>query len=212
MAKSCKNNKKRRGGKTQKLWKMKGCSKTKLRKQAQKGGDCGCGAPFLQAAGRKMQKGVMQKGGNCGGTCGLQPPLQIGGSGLPPLPPTHVGSAWGGNVKSWPGVTGPHDGSWLKQNLYNGGDPQTSGTINERTIQFENSHPDIKLMTGGKKSRKNKKRIYQRGGSLLGNFFQNMKFGAGSAYNTLYGYQLPVDPKPYVQPNMRNLSLSEFVR
>lgn len=207
MAKSCKNNNKRRGGKTKK---MKGCSKQKLRKQTQKGGGCGCSAPFLQTGGKKMKKNSMQKGGNCGGTCGVQPPLQNGGSGgLPPLPSTHVGSAWGGNVASWPSVSSPHDGSWLQQNLYDGGDPQTSGTINERTIQFQGGKPDIKLMTGGKKS---KKRRYQRGGSLLGNMFQNMKYGFGSAYNTLNGYQLPVDPKPYVQTNMRGISLNELVR
>jgi hypothetical protein len=182
MVKSHKNKKiSKRGGKTQKIWKMKGCSKSKLRKhrhikskkRTQRGGGCGCGAPFLQG----------------------------GGSGLLT---THVGSPWSGNVGGWPGYNGPHSGSWLSQNLYKGGDPQTEGIINERTIQFTGEKPDIRLITGG--SKKHKKKM--KGGSLLG----NMKFGLGSAYNTLYGYKNPVNPAPYEQPSMSHMTLSELVR
>jgi hypothetical protein len=195
MAKSLKKNKKSKcGGKSQKLWKMKGCSKSKLRKQRrtrkqmQRGGGCGCGAPFLNGGsktkGKKMQMEGYQMGGyQMGGN-------QMGGSGLPPLPATHIGTAWGSNVGDWPGVNGPQGGSWLSQNNYTV-DPQTSGTINERTIQFTQGKPDITLIGGSKK---------------------NMKFGLGSVYNTLNGYQNPVNPAPYVQPNMGHMTLSEFIR
>jgi len=120
------------------------------------------------------------------------------------LHPTHVGSSWSGNVGGWPGVNGAHGGSWLSQNLYKGGDPQTEGIINERTIQFTQGKPDIRLVGGG--SKKHKKKM--KGGSLLG----NLKFGLGSAYNTLAGYQNPVNPAPYEQTKMSHMTLSELAR
>ena len=46
-----------------------------------------------------------------------------------------------------------------------------------------------------------------KGGSLLGNLTQNIKFGVGSAWNTIGGYPAPVNPSPYEQPKMLSKSL-----
>ena len=196
--KKSKINRKKCGGKSksmkqQKLWKMKGCSPIKLRRM-QTGGDCGCGAPML-----------LQSGGSCG-SCGVQMPLLTQGGGGVSLQ-THVGSSWTPAIGGWPGVKGDNSGSWLAYNNRNF-DPQTQGVISERDYQFTNGKPNPTFFGGSKKSKqskkskKNKKSGNLKGGSLIGNLYQNVKFGVGSAYNTLNGYPAPVNPRPYVQDNL----------
>jgi hypothetical protein len=228
--KKSKLNRKKCGGKPkshkkQKLWKMKGCSTKKLRRM-QRGGDCGCGAPML----------LTQNGGSCG-TCGAQPFLPVGGAqsggscGACVAYPlqggvqsgvqsggalqTHVGSAWTPGIGGWPGVKGDNSGSWLSFNPHKV-DLQTQGVISERDYQFTNGKPNPTYFGGSKKGKgkgkgKSKGRNL-RGGSLLGNLFQNVKFGVGSAYNTLNGYSAPVNPQPYVQENIARPTLSEILR
>ena len=132
-----------------------------------------------------------QKGG-CG--CGL--PLQYGGNLQ-----THVGSSWSSPISSWPGVSGPHDGSWLSKNNYPV-DPQTQ-TINERTIQFDydpktHNYEPVKMSGGIKnKTRRRKSRRLKGGFPILTNTFRNINYGVQSAYNTLNGLNPPVNPLPY---------------
>ena len=176
------------GGKTsknkQKLWKQKGCSKSKLRKYKMKGG-CGCGVP-----------------------------VQTGGSAsLPAVPTAFQGTSWGSSVSQWPGVgDNPHNGSWLAYNTRDY-DPQTQGIIQENQIsnQFTNGKANPHFMTGGssKRYRKNKKQSKSskmRGGGLLGNLSQNIQYGVGSAWNTIAGYPAPVNPAPYEQPKLMGSS------
>jgi hypothetical protein len=189
------------GGKSsknkQKLWKQMGCSKRKLRSYKMKGG-CGCGLP-------------VQTGGS---------------SGLPAVPTSFQGSSWGSNVSQWPGVGGnPHNGSWLSYNnqKFN---PQTEGIVQENLIsnQFTDGKPNPHFMKGGssrkyrkkntrhsrkktQKAQQKRRRNKMKGGSLLGNLTQNIKFGVGSAWNTIGGYPAPVNPAPYEQPKMLSKSL-----
>jgi len=192
---------KRKSYKSQKLWKMKGCSTKKLRRM-QKGGNCGCGAPMM----------LTQSGGNCG-ACTAQPFLSQGG-GAAELQ-THVGSSWTPGIGGWSGVKGDNSGSWLPLNQHKL-DLQSGGVISERDYQFTagKPNPPFSLLGGSKKGKgKNKSKGRNlRGGSLLGNLYQNVKFGVGSAYNTLNGYSAPVNPQPYVQENIARPTLSEILR
>ena len=196
-----KNNKKvtLKKRKSQKIWNMKGCSrkiffshkkskKNRLRKytKTQKGG-CGCD--------------LVQAGGDCG--CNMIP--QAGGLN------THVGSSWTPSISGWPGVSGVHDGSWLAKNNYPV-DPQTNGTINERNIQydFNKSTGNYSPKIGGGKGKKSRS---LRGGFFpaLTNTFRNLSYGVGSAYNTLGGYNAPVNPLPYEdQLKSNTLTLREL--
>jgi hypothetical protein len=187
------------GGKThkQKLYKMKGCSKTILRK----GGSKKLGSTRKQM--QKMRKMRKMKGG-CG--CGA-PLMQAGGSaGLPPLPSTHVSTPWGGSVSQWPGVTSAHGGSWLSLNPRNI-DLQTEGIIQEGLIenQFTNGKANPHFVGGGSKKQSRKRKM--KGGSLIGNVIQNVQYGIGSMYNTLNGYAMPTNPAPYEQPYLQSKSL-----
>jgi hypothetical protein len=143
------------------------------------------------------------KGGNCGCSAPL---LQAGGKGLPPLPDTHVSTPWGGNVSQWPGVGGPQAGSWLPMNPMKIDLQTGKGIVQENLIenQFTNGKANPHFV-GGKRKRKSKRLI--KGGGLLGNLYQNLKFGVGGAYNTLYGYEQPVNPAPYVQTKLTGSSL-----
>ena len=212
--KKSKLNRKKCGGKpkshkSQKLWKMKGCSTKKLRRM-QRGGDCQCGTPMLLTQGGGQRGG--QRGGNCS-ACSAQPLIQngsqLGGGELQ----THVGSAWTPSVGGWPGVAGAQDGSWLSLNPHKL-DLQTGGVISERDYQFtaDKPNPTYSFLGGSKKYRNKNKGRKLRGGSLLGNLFQNVKFGVGSAYNTLNGYSPPVNPRPYVQDNLAKTSFRELLR
>jgi hypothetical protein len=187
--------------KTQKLWNMKGCSKTKRRHLGGKrggcwwkkggkrslmkrGGNCGCG---LQLGGKKNQMG-----GNCG--CGLQMGgcsscltggVQMGGSGLLKGGSTValVGKPWTPEISGWPGVSGKTgETNYFEMNKYHV-DPQTS-MISERDQQT--------FMKGGRS---------KRGGGIvpqdLVNLGRSMVYGMGSAYNTLNGYPAPANPLPY---------------
>ena len=208
--KKSKLNRKKCGGKSkshksQKLWKMKGCSTKKLRKM-QRGGSCECGAPML------LTQNGGQRGGSCS-ACSAQPLIPQGGVQSGGALQTHVGSAWTPGVGGWPGVNGAHGGSWLAYNNRNY-DPQTQGIISELDYQFTDgkANPTYALSGGAKKYKSKSKGRKLKGGSLLGNLYQNVKFGVGSAYNTLNGYSAPVNPKPYVQDNLAKPTLSEFVR
>jgi hypothetical protein len=196
--KNIKKMRKTRKSRKQKLWKQKGCSKSRKRI----GGGCGCGGlPFI---GGKM-KGVM-KGGNPGCSMCSLANAQQGGDGLSPNPPApaFVGASWTPAISGWPGVSGQAGvTNHYSMNKYEPYDPQTE-VMQERAGSLF-----LGKYTGGKKS--SKKSIIsrkKRGGGLipqdLVNFGRTFTYGLGSAYNSINGYAQPVNPLPYkdqlVQP------------
>jgi len=188
--------------KTQKIWKMKGCAKSrrnlggkrggcwwkktgekKGKSRKQRGGNCGCGLQLGGGCGCGLQLGGSQKGG-CS-SC-LSGGVQMGG-GINNGGPALVGAPWTGKISDWPGVSGK-DGqtNFYSLNEYKSVDPQTS-MISERDQQT--------FMKGGRKMRN------KRGGGFvpqdLVNLGRSMVYGLGSAYNTLNGYATPANPLPY---------------
>ena len=183
--------------KTQRLYKQKGCSK-----RGKRGGDCGCGAPF-------GGKGPAMKGGNGCEMC------MKGGSTLTPYPPqpAFVGAPWTGSISNWPGVGG-QDGvtNHFSLNKYVPFDP-VAGVMQERAGSLF-----LGEYTGGskkksKKSKKMSKMSKKRGGGLipqdLVNFGRTFTYGLGSAYNSINGYQQPVNPLPY-KDQLTNATKSTF--
>ena len=132
--------------------------------------------------------GTTQRGGTCGGTCGI---VQSGGN----MPGPFIGSPWGAKVNEWPGMNGiSNDRNYL--NSYSGtisNDPQTQMLPPDANAGYKT----LSRMIGGKK----KKRKAQCGGGLipqdLVNLGRNFSFNLQSAYNSLNGYQQPVNPMPY---------------
>lgn len=173
--------------KTQKLWNMKGCSKNKSR--ATLGGkkhsrkhriNCVCKICNLK---RRTKR---QRGGNCS-SCALQMGgcgsclnggvgLQMGGSGgINAGGPPFVGKNWS--------VYSKGNENHYSLNKYQV-DPSYD-VLSERNQQ--------RFVGGGRKRVK-------RGGTVpsdLVNLGRSMVFGLGSAYNTLNGFAVPVNPLPY---------------
>lgn len=145
--------------------------------------------------------GTSQRGG-CGGTCGA---VQSGGNFFKPaspIPGPFTGSSWGGKVNEWPGMNGVgSDRNYL--NSYSNkidNDPQTQMMPSD----VDAGYKTFSSMVGGK----HKKKGYQRGGGLipqdLVNLGRNFSFNLQSAYNSLNGYQQPVNPMPYKDQLINN--------
>jgi hypothetical protein len=209
MVKSFKKRSIRKHKKTQKLWKMKGCSSRKRQSNSRKlrGGSCGCGnylggakkAFLCKKCGPNCRCGPKcDCGHNCPGNCYLRG--QRGGCGCDNImnggcgqctswmkggsPAPFVGAPYAqGNLPGEQGVAGVSN--YYDNNKYLL-DPQYDGVTSER------------YLTGGRRhSRK------RRGGGLLPqdlvNAGRNVMFGLGSTYNALNGYPAPVNPLPYNQ-------------
>ena len=177
---SRKGSRQTKGGKTrkQKMYNMKGCSKSKKMNGGKGCGPFGCPiAPYAF----KHKGGCAEQcpaGGQTGGNF-YKPPA--------PIPGPFVGAPWSPWIRGWPGVNGvSSDNNYLAQNLYNRGDPQTM----------------MKLGGGSKKSKMGKKNHQNvKGGGLvpqdLVNLGRDMSFNFKSAYNALNGYTAPTNPLPY---------------
>jgi hypothetical protein len=170
---------------SQKVWNMKGCSKTKrnLGKKHKRSGGC-----WLKKRGgshkctprcnhAKKHRTRRQRGGNCG--CGLQlggcTSCLVGGVQMGGGSAALVGAPWTASTKG--------NENYYSQNMYNKGDPQTS-MMSER---------DQQTFKGGSRKRR-------AGGFIpddLVNLGRSMVYGMGSAYNTLNGYSVPANPLPY---------------
>ena len=195
--------------KTQKMYNMKGCSKTRCVKRKRrylglKGGSHAA-YPLMTERTQHNFLNSLQGGGcsSCGMTgggcssCGGQ----MGGSctecalvgGCKKCGKTKkggnpfVGKAWEPNdVNSWPGVDGSaHGGNHYDPNKYQHIDPQTA------------------MIVGGKKRNKTYKVKQQRGAGLsnlmqqdLTNMMSQVTTGLGSAYNIFNGFPPPVSPMP----------------
>ena len=165
---------KNKGGKKQKIYRMKGCSKrhclggkrhkcSSRCKHFMKGGCGSCGS---------------QTGGSCS-NCGLQ------AGGLNPVPGPFVGQSWLPEIKGWPGVNGSRN--YLANNLYKT-DVQTMMKLGGKSKK-------------GCKKNKSRKNSLQGGGLLpqeLVNLGRDLKFNFQSTLNSLNGYSAPVNPKPYM--------------
>jgi hypothetical protein len=135
----------------------------------------------------------MQKGG-CN-TC------MVGGNfykPAAPIPGPFVGQPWTPAISGWPGVDGVGaNRNYIADNLY--------PTDISRQMKLD----------GGKrrknKNKKSKSKKSKRGGAILPqdltNLGRELSFSMGSAYNALNGYPAPVNPAPYVQPNLAKSAL-----
>ncbi len=163
-----------KGGRTrkQKMYNMKGCSKSKrCRSKKMRGGE-GCGefdCPISPFSWKQMQQG-----GDF-----YKPPA--------PIPGPFEGKPWTPAVSGWPGVNGiGGDSNYLAQNLYNHGDPQTM-----MKLGGSRKHK-------GRKYRSMNKSM--RGGLIpqdLVNLKNDLVFNFKSAGNALNGFPPPTNPLPY---------------
>ena len=203
----------------QNMYNMKGCSKTKTRKNKQffsggatnlrlaypsKGPPSG-GFNFLnpQTGGCNGQCSLMKGGNKCKGSCNCQKGGTIikggsiikGGANLP-YPNGLLGNAWTPAISGWPGVDGVSMGrNHLGYNTYN----------NDVSRQMRNvgANPPFTYLKGGKRRNKSKRKSKtQKGGiNFLGqdliNVGRQMQYGVGSAYNGIRGFTSPVNPLPW---------------
>jgi len=195
--------------KKQKLYNMKGCSKsascsrsrsrsrrmTKSATRTLKGGQ-GCGTTACPIAPYSWKQ--MQQGGTCG-SCGLSP--MTGGSFYKPpapIPGPFVGQAWSPSIADWPGVNGVGgDSNYLANNLYKGLDPQT-----------------MMKLGGSRKGRKGKRKGLRGGGLIpqdLVNLGRDVSFNFKSAYNALNGYPAPINSLPYKDQLSGSMSANRII-
>lgn len=205
---------------TQKLWKMKGCAKSrrnlggkrggcwwkktggkKGKSRKQWGGNCGCGLQLGGGCGCGLQLGGAQKGGcsSClsggvqmGGRAGVQMGGRAGGQ---------MGGAGGINYGGPALVGAPWSGKISDWPGVSGKDGQTNFfSLNEyKSVDPQTSmiseRDQQTFMKGGRRLRN------KRGGGVvpqdLVNLGRSMVYGLGSAYNTLNGYATPANPLPY---------------
>jgi hypothetical protein len=144
-----------------------------------------------------MQAGGAQAGGAQAGGA------QAGGGysffkPAPPMPGPIVGSAWGPSINKWPGMDGiSSNRNYLKsydtKNNIVTMDPQ----LQQLTADIDAGYKTLSSMVGGYKY---KNRAKKGGGILpqdLVNLGQDFTFNLKSAYNSLNGYNAPVNPLPY---------------
>lgn len=153
--------------------------------------------PVLQGDGSIL--GVGQNGGTCS-ACS-QIPVQSGGSFYKPsapIPGPFVGSSW--SADKLPGTNGVgSDRNYLDSySKVIGNDPQLQMSMNNSGYRTLNS------MVGGytynKKSNSSSVSSKKGGGLVpqdLVNLGRDFTYNLKSAYNTLNGYNSPVDPAPY---------------
>ena len=170
--------------------------------------------------------GSYQNGG-CG-TCGTG--MTGGSSTLQPVPAPFVGEPWGGKVSQWPGVDGVDSGrNYFANNLYNHGDPQTMMKLydwggkggSRRRHRRSKGHCcscngvcSSACKCKGKCTSKCRCGCHKKvlkGGSFLPDVVglgRDLTYNFESMFNSLNGYDAPVNPKPYVQPALSSSNLS----
>lgn len=151
--------------------------------------------------------GVAQTGGSCGGTCSLNP-LQTGGNFFKSaalIPGPITGLPWGASVNEWPAMNGiGGDRNYL--NSYSGSitnDPQ------QQMLMSDAGYKTLNSMVGGKNKKRASKKSQKGGGLIpqdLVNLGRNFSFNLKSAYNSLNGYNQPVNPLPYKDQLTRTIN------
>lgn len=114
----------------------------------------------------------------------------------------------GGDVKSWPGVSSPHSGNHypLNNSIQRLPINTQGGASKKRKYKKLRKGSKSKKLRKGSKSKKLRK---QKGGNIFTTFFpeatlatRGVAYNLGSAYNTFKGYPAPVNPRPWVQPQL----------
>jgi hypothetical protein len=199
--------------KQQKVWNMRGCSRKNKKSMMMLGGGCGCGNPFF---------GGNQRGGGCGCGTSILGGAQTGGMKMGGSEPALIGSPWTANISTWPGVAGnAGQSNFFSLNKYTPFSPETQ--MGQERIGAIFPPENVKYLVGGGKrgmkskskrtrkhriSRNKNKKLLKGGSTFLGqeliNSGRSVEFGLGSAYNTLRGYPLPIDPQPYSDQYTKN--------
>jgi len=199
--------------KQQKLWNMRGCSRKNKKSMMMRGGSCGCGNPFF---------GGNQRGGGCGCGASILGGAQTGGMKMGGSEPALIGTPWTANISTWPGVAGnAGQSNYFSLNKYTPFSPETQ--MGQERIGAIFPPENVKYLVGGGKrrmkskskrtrkhriSRNKNKKLLKGGSTFLGqeliNSGRSVEFGLGSAYNTLRGYPLPIDPQPYSDQYTKN--------
>jgi len=118
-----------------------------------------------------------------------------------------VGAPIGADQSTWPGNAANHGGNHIPLNTYENTPFQhlqaTQGGGRRRTLRRTNVGSSLR------KRRGSKGRKQRGGGSFFSSFFpetslmgENISHSLGSAMNTYKGYQAPVDPKPWLHPEL----------
>ena len=213
---------KSRRRRSQKVWKMRGCSSRRAmvcpmcRCKCNKNGMC-------PMCGRKCSCGKSSRRNKYGGTPDVPiaysvdgnvpsvlnpayayPGLQKGGyvdikSPLAPLnveavpQPPFVGAPWGAQISQWPGVSAPHDGSHLAHNSYNV-QPEMN-PVDEQAVYIPQA--PILQQVGGRRRRKGRKLTKRR--MRGGNFgvFSQLGTDLTNVYRAWNGDAALPSPLPY---------------
>ena len=213
---------KSRRRRSQKVWKMRGCSSKRsmvcamCRCKCNKNGMC-------PMCGRKCSCGKSSRRIKYGGTPDVPlaysadgnvpsvlnpayayPGLQKGGyvdikSPLAPLnveavpQPPFVGAPWGAQISQWPGVSAPHDGSHLAHNSYNV-QPEMN-PVDEQAVYIPQA--PILQQVGGRRRRKGRKLTKRR--MRGGNFgvFSQLGTDLTNVYRAWNGDAALPSPLPY---------------
>ena len=215
---------KSRRRRSQKVWKMRGCSSRRAmvcptcHRKCNKNGMC-------PMCGRKCSCGKSSRRNKYGGTPDvplaysvdgnvpsvLNPHyaytgLQKGGgyvdirSPLAPLnveaipQPPFVGASWGPAVSQWPGVSAPHDGNYLAHNSY---DVQPEMNPVDEQATYVPQAPIIQQLTGGRRRRKGRKltKRRMRGGDF--GVFSQLGTDVANVYRGWNGDNALPSPLPY---------------
>ena len=108
------------------------------------------------------------------------------------IPGATVGSPWGASVKDWPTMNGKGgDRNYLSESS-----KVVTNNPQQQMTMSGSGYNKLSSMVGGYKKRRT-----QKGGGIipqdLVNLGSNLTFGLKSAYNSLNGYAVPVNPMPY---------------
>lgn len=207
---------KSRRRRSQKVWKMRGCSSRRSMGCAMCkmcGRKCSCGKSSRRSRGKRggtadvplaySADGVvpsvlnphyaypgLQKGGDY-----VNIPSPLAPLNLDPAPqPPFVGAPWGPQISQWPGVSAPHDGSHLAHNSY---DVQPEmNPVDEQAVYI----PQGPIVLGGGRRRRNRKgrkltKRRMRGGDF--GVFSQMGTDITNAYRAWNGDSALPSPLPY---------------
>jgi hypothetical protein len=147
--------------------------------------------PGIQKGGGCNNNGMCALGQSGGGYVDIKSPLApLNVEAVPQAP--FVGAPWGGAISQWPGVSAPHDGNYLAQNLFKV-QPEMN-PVNEQDVYIPQG-PIV--MGGGRRRRKGRKltKRRMRGGNY--GIFSQLGTDLTNAYRGWNGDPALASPLPY---------------
>ena len=196
---------KSRRRRSQKVWKMRGCSSRRSRfcagKSSRRSRGKRGGTPDVPLA--YSNDGVVPSvlnpeyaypgpGVQTGGDY-VNIPSPLAPINAEPLPqPPFVGAPWGGAISQWPGVSAPHDGNYLAQNLYKV-QPEMN-PVDEQAVYI----PQGPIVLGGGRRRQKGRKLTKRrmrGGDF--GVFSQLGSDLTNAYRAWNGDPALPSPLPY---------------